>query len=304
MARRRRFPLLAIVFACWASLHLLAGILVGPTFVGSTTSQSRAKKKTRRAGGLDLSSLGDIAKDPEKMRMMQREMEDALRDPTKRAAVEEWQRQAEAAVAKLKEDPDLETFLRDIEQNGMDALAKLQGDEELSRKLVQALGASEQMAALVGSLPSLPSAVMRQTQPGDEVIITGLTKAPELNGKHAVVVPPTQDETESIAGTARVVVRLVDGNGQFAVKLENLRAAGKTPDDQKDLPPNGASDSSAMHGQAARLRDSGKLQDLDLKPELQPVLEDLRKNGMDALGKYVHDKKLMAKVAEALGDAA
>merc|ERR1719428_2171158 len=68
-------------------------------------------------------------------------------------------------------------------------------------------------------------------KPGDEVIIQQLKAKPELNGKKAMVVPPTSEERETLAGTGRLIVRLIDTGDQFAVKPDNLRTTAQAADE-------------------------------------------------------------------------
>merc|ERR1719188_2561656 len=153
----------------------------------------------------------------------------------------------------------------------------------------------------VGTSPQAPGAVP-SFKAGDEVIINGLQAKPELNGKKAMVVPPTAEERESLAGTGRLIVRLIDTGDQFAVKPDNLRTTAQEAD---ELMSSSLEDVSmynpALQTEAAKLRESGKLEDLRNDPELQPIFEDIKKNGMSALEKYWNDDKLMAKISKAMG---
>merc|ERR1719394_1698334 len=133
-------------------------------------------------------------------------------------------------------------------------------------------------AAAPGAVPSFKA--------GDEVIINGLKAKPELNGKKAMVVPPTAEERETLKGTGRLIVRLMDTGDQFAVKPDNLRTTAQEADEAiggslEDLSPYNP----AIQTEAAKLRESGKLEDLKNDPELQPIFEDIKKNGMSALEK-------------------
>merc|ERR1719382_1994543 len=87
----------------------------------------------------------------------------------------------------------------------------------------------------VGTSPGAGAAATPGAPPsfkaGDEVIINGLKAKPELNGKKAMVVPPTAEEQETLKGTNRMIVRLMDTGEQFAVKPENLRTTAQEVDD-------------------------------------------------------------------------
>merc|ERR1719499_2185189 len=80
-----------------------------------------------------------------------------------------------------------------------------------------------------GASPPAPGQVP-SFKPGDEVIIRGLKAKPELNGKKAMVVPPTSEERETLKGTGRLIVRLIDTGDQFAVKPDNLRTTAQEAD--------------------------------------------------------------------------
>mmetsp|Transcript_96925 Transcript_96925/g.312402 ORF Transcript_96925/g.312402 Transcript_96925/m.312402 type:complete len:338 (-) Transcript_96925:116-1129(-) len=142
----------------------------------------------------------------------------------------------------------------------------------------------------------------RAWAPGDMVIIRGLKAKPELNGKKAMVVPPTAEERETLKGTGRLIVRLIDSGEQFAVKPDNLKTTAEEAD---DIMGSNLEDVSmynpAIQSEAAKLRESGKLDDLANDPELKPIFEDIKKNGMGALEKYWNDDKLMAKISKVMG---
>merc|ERR1719450_303564 len=78
--------------------------------------------------------------------------------------------------------------------------------------------------------PAAPAVAAPAFKPGDEVFIKGLAKAPELNGKKAMVVPPTPEEIKTLQGTNRLIVRLMDTGDHFAVKPENLRTTAEEVD--------------------------------------------------------------------------
>jgi len=71
----------------------------------------------------------------------------------------------------------------------------------------------------------MPSPPAPSFKSGDEVIINGLKAKPEMNGKKAIVVMPTAEVRKRLRDTGRLVVRLLDAGGQFAVKPDNLRAS-------------------------------------------------------------------------------
>merc|ERR1712203_1294641 len=149
----------------------------------------------------------------------------------KKKAMEQWSSQIQGAVEKLKEDPEMKAFFEDVEKNGMEAMKKYEKDERILRKFSEATGGPESIASMMGmpapgaapgAAPMAPGQV-RSFKPGDEVIVSGLKAKPELNGKKAMVVPPTAEEKESLAGTGRLIVRLMDSGEQFAVKPDNLK---------------------------------------------------------------------------------
>mmetsp|Transcript_24917 Transcript_24917/g.45756 ORF Transcript_24917/g.45756 Transcript_24917/m.45756 type:complete len:166 (-) Transcript_24917:98-595(-) len=157
-------------------------------------------------------------------------------------------------------------------------------------------------------MPGMPGGGMPAGAPpavkaGDEVYIRGLTKAPQLNGKKAMVVPPSPKEKEELAGTNRIIVRLMDTGEQFAVKPDNLRTSSQEVDEIMST--QSLDDVSvfnpALQSEAAKLRESGALDDLQNDPELKPIFEDIKKNGLGALEKYWNDEKLMGKISKAMG---
>jgi len=252
---------------------------------------------------LDLKELENMMKDPKKAEEMQKAMDDIMKDPAKKKMFDDYQTQMQSAVQKLKDDPEMKDFFEDVEKNGMEAIARWQKDERILRKFSQATGGVPGMGMPgMGGMGAPPAAAAPAFKPGDQVIINGLSKAPELNGKKAMVVPPTTEEKKTLEGTDRLIVRLMDDSGnQFAVRPSNLRtlsqevdaALGQNLEDVSVYNP-------ALQTEAAKLRDSGKLEDLQNDPELKPIFEDIRKNGMGALEKYWNDEKLMAKISKAM----
>jgi len=253
--------------------------------------------------GADMSQLEEVMKDPEKVKEMQKQIDELMKDPQKKKAVEEYQKMTEQAVEKLRDDPELKDFFEDVQKNGISAMKKYENDERILEKFSRATGGVQawmnQMSPGMPGMPPRPATP--QYKPGDEVIIRGLAKAPELNGKKAMVVPPTAEEKKTLEGTSRLIVRLIDSGDQYAVKPENLRT---TAEEAGDVISGDLEDVSiynpALQSEAAKLRESGKLDDLQNDPELQPIFEDIKKNGMGALEKYWKDEKLMAKISKAM----
>jgi len=137
------------------------------------------------------------------------------------------------------------------------------------------------------------------------VIIKGLKSAPQLNDKKAMVVPPTPEEMKTLEGTGRLIVRMMESGEQFAVKPENLLTTAQAAD---QLMGSGSLEdvslyNPALQTEAAKLRESGKLEELQNDPELKPIFEDIKKNGMGALEKYWDNEELMSKISKAMGTA-
>merc|ERR1711957_1039399 len=153
------------------------------------------------------------------------------------------------------------------------------------------------MSGMPASPGAMPSASLDMLPPGTEVIVNGLKAAPELNGRKAMVVPPTAEERKTLEGTGRLIVRLLDTGDQFAVKPSNLRTTAQEAD---RLMAGSLDDLSifnpTLQTEAAKLRDSGKLDALSNDPQLKEVFEDIKKNGMSALEKYWNDDELMKKI--------
>eukprot|EP00933_Yihiella_yeosuensis_P007362 TRINITY_DN112358_c0_g1_i1.p1 TRINITY_DN112358_c0_g1~~TRINITY_DN112358_c0_g1_i1.p1 ORF type:complete len:326 (-),score=95.67 TRINITY_DN112358_c0_g1_i1:100-1077(-) len=259
----------------------------------------------------DMSALEDMMKDPEKMKALQSEYEKMMKDPEKQKQLEEYGKMTQSAVEKLKDDPELQDFFEDVRKNGISAMKKYENDERILEKFSKATGgpgAMPGMGGMFGGMPGAgaggmptPAASQPAYKPGDMVIIKGLSKAPELNDKKAMVVPPTQEEQKTLQGTDRLIVRLLDTGDQFAVKPANLRTTAQAADEimGKSLEDVSLYDP-ALQTEAAKLRESGKLDDLQNDPELKPIFEDIKKNGMGALEKYWSDEKLMAKISKAM----
>lgn len=257
----------------------------------------RAALQRMAIGGLDPKALEQLVKDPAQMRQLQAELEQVMADPEKRKAVEQWQAQLQGGIERLKSDPEMKDFFQDIEKNGMAAMAKYEKDERISRKLSEAMVGPEAVGTMKGmaGAPGVRSPVGAPPsfEAGDTVFIHGLQGRPELNGEKAVVVPPTSEERESLKGTGRLTVRLLETGEQFAVKPDNLRTTLQEASD--------ALEGSVLEAEAAKLRESGKLEELRNDPELKPIFEDIEKNGLAALEKHWGNEELMSKIAKALG---
>eukprot|EP00930_Biecheleria_cincta_P093753 TRINITY_DN842_c0_g1_i1.p1 TRINITY_DN842_c0_g1~~TRINITY_DN842_c0_g1_i1.p1 ORF type:complete len:326 (-),score=86.25 TRINITY_DN842_c0_g1_i1:201-1127(-) len=262
---------------------------------------------TRHAAPMSMEALEELYKDPEKMKQLQAEVEKVMADPEKKKQFEAMQKASMDAVGKLKDDPEMKEFFEDIEKNGLDAMKKYENNEKILEKFSRATGGPASMpgfGSMMGGAGAAPPP-RPAFKPGDEVIINGLAKAPELNGKKAMVVPPTAEERKTLEGTDRLIVRLVDSGDQFAVRPQNLATTAQEAD---RLMSNSLEDVSmynpALQTEAAKLRASGKLDDLQNDPELKPIFEDIKKNGMGALEKYWDDQELMAKISKALAGEA
>merc|ERR1740138_1592924 len=136
-----------------------------------------------------------MMKDPNKVKQMQKDMEELMKDPEKVKMFQKQQEGMMKAVDKLKDDPDMKDFFEDVKKEGFEALKKYENNPTVLRKFSEATGGPAAMMGGMGGMPgagappAAPAAV-RTYKPGDEVFIRGLAKAPELNGKKAMVVPP------------------------------------------------------------------------------------------------------------------
>jgi len=264
-----------------------------------------------------LAGMEDLMKDPEKMKKMQQEMEEILKDPEKKKQIEQYSNMMQNSVEKLKADPEMKAFFEDIEKNGLEAFKKYEKDERILRKFSEAtggpmgglggLGGMGGMPGMggpqAGAPPAAAAGAAPTHKPGDQVWITGLSKAPELNGKKAMVVPPTAEEQKNLAGTNRLIVRLLDTGDQFAVKPENLKTDAQEVDNMMSGSLEDVSAfNPAVQSEANKLRESGKLEDLQNDPELAPIFKDIKENGMGALEKYWDDEVLMAKISKVLAN--
>jgi len=283
-------PALILVAACASLAHR--------AFVGPAPLRGRGARVAARGllDNLDMGNMEKMMSDPKQMEALKKQMDDVMADPAKKKALEDYSVNMQSAVEKLKDDPEMKEFFEDIQKDGLGALKKYESNERVLKKFSEATGGVPGMPPMpgMGAAPAF--------KPGDQVIISGLSKAPELNGKKAMVVPPTPEEQKTLDGTDRLIVRLVDSGDQFAVRPANLKTTAQEAD---RLMGNSLEDVSvynpALQTEAAKLRESGKLEDLQNDPELKPIFEDIKKNGMGALEKYWNDEKLMAKISKAMG---
>lgn len=305
-SQRAATPLaLLAIGALWAGLSRLC-------FVGSyapgqmRTTSSVVLRGMPGMGNMDMKAMEELMKDPEKVKALQAQMEELMADPEKKKMLEDYSASMQTNVNNLREDPEMKEFFTEIDACGQDMTAvqnvmkKYEGNEEVLRKFSQASGGPGALPAGMGGMggaPAAPAVPVKSFKPGDQVIINGLAKAPELNGKKAMIVPPTSEEKKTLEGTDRLIVRLIDTGDQFAIRPDNLRTTMEEVDklmsnDIEDM----AFSNPALQTEAAKLRDSGALDDLANDPELKPIFEDIKKNGMAALEKYWNDKEVMEKI--------
>lgn len=294
------YSLRALGLAIVASVCLLRGTgLIAHHVFASLASRGRSSIIAR--GGIfdeapDFSKLQETLSDPKKQEEMKKLADDIMADPEKAKAMEAYNKQMQERVAKLRADPEMKEFFEDIDKNGMEAVKNWEQNEGILLKFSQAMGGVPG-AAPGGVAPAAPA-----FQPGQEVIIKDLSKKPEINGKKAMVVPPTPEEVATLQGTGRVIVRLLDTGDQFAVMPKNLQSTSQAASAaMAGGLDNISPQDPAVQAEAARLRDSGMLDALQNDPELQPIFEDIKKNGMSALEKYWNDEKMMAKISKAMG---
>merc|ERR1719401_1797747 len=129
-----------------------------------------------------------MMKDPEKVKQMQKDMEEMMKDPEK-VKMFQKQEQMMSAVEKLKDDPEMKDFFEDVKKEGFDALKKYENNPTVLRKFSEATGGPQAMMGGMGGMPggmpggygagAPPAAPPPRTfKPGDEVFIRGLAKAP------------------------------------------------------------------------------------------------------------------------------
>eukprot|EP00439_Symbiodinium_sp_Y106_P001491 s3132_g1.t1 len=215
--------------AAWALVAALGRwtSMASTSFVGSGSApagrlSARMASPLSDMAGANLEQLEELAKDPEKMKKLQDEVDAMMKDPQKKAALEEYSKMTQQAVAKLQDDPELKDFFEDIKKNGMEAMKKYEKDERILAKFSQATGGPEAWMKAMGGMPpggmppgmggmgGMGAPASPSYKPGDEVVIFGLAKAPELNGKKAMVVPPTTEEKKTLEGVeVKIVVEQV-----------------------------------------------------------------------------------------------
>lgn len=304
----------------------------------------------------DPAALEALLKDPQQMEAVQAEMDKIFADPAKRKAMEAWQAQVQSNVEKLRQDPEMREYFEDLEKNGFAALKKYEGNERILRKLADASGLPA--TTLAGTpLSAAPAGAgagwepleapdgsagdsgVPRFRPGDEVVVRGLRARPELNGRRALVLPPSAEERETVKGSGRLIVRLLDSGEQFAVKPDNLNVAHKdlaaVAEASPEAPAAAVAEAAAEGSEQLRAPEApveaeastaaasellqaatdaatsvlptpppalaASLQALAEDPELRPMLDDIQKNGMAALNRYWSDPELMAKLSKALG---
>merc|ERR1719261_276753 len=155
-------------------------------------------------------------KDPKAMEEAQKEMENLMKDPQKAKMMQEVSKNMAAGVEKLRQDPEMAQFFKDVEERGLEAIKDYENNEAVLQKFSQATGGLQGMMGMMSPGMAGPPAAPGSFKPGDEVFIRNLQKAPELNGKKAMVVPATPEEQEKIKGTSRLIVRVMDTGEQFA----------------------------------------------------------------------------------------
>jgi len=300
--RQRLRPASALVLGTAAFLFP-ARLFIGAARPSASGVRTQVVRQGMMDGIADVKGLEKMMKDPKMVEQIQKAAEELEKDPAKKKAFDEYNKFMASRVEKMKEDPELKEFFEDVQKNGLSAIAKYEKDEKVMRKFSQMAGGVPGMPPMPGmpgtGAPAAPAG--GAFKPGDEVIISGLSKAPELNGKKAMVVPPTSDEKKKLDGTDRLIVRLLDTGDQFAVRPTNLKTTAQEVDDlmSKNLEDISMYNPS-LQAEAAKLRESGKLEDLQNDPELKPIFEDIKRNGMGVLEKYWNDEKLMAKISKAM----
>merc|ERR550525_2044284 len=201
MARSRRTRTLGTLLIGAASAALTCvGTLAGTNnFVSAKLEIHRGDISARRAA---FPSAGS-----EKLKQLQNDVAKIMEDPEKKKMIESWNNNTKSAVDKLKEDPEMKEFFDDVAKNGIDGLKKWEKDERILQKFSEATGGPGSIPGMMGMEGMMggmgagaSSASPAAFKPGDEVIVRGLLKAPDLNGKKAMVVPPTAEERKTLEG--------------------------------------------------------------------------------------------------------
>eukprot|EP00406_Dinophysis_acuminata_P032111 CAMPEP_0179375180 /NCGR_PEP_ID=MMETSP0797-20121207/87675_1 /TAXON_ID=47934 /ORGANISM="Dinophysis acuminata, Strain DAEP01" /LENGTH=334 /DNA_ID=CAMNT_0021091189 /DNA_START=8 /DNA_END=1007 /DNA_ORIENTATION=- len=187
-------------------------------FAGAGRPQGGARRSARPAllDGLAPQMMQELMKDPAAMKQLQEAFANVLKDPKQREAFEEQQRQMASALEKLSLDPALKQFFQDIQKDGLGAMKKYENDGGLLKKLTAAMGGAARHAG--------PARGARGRS-GDEVVIDGLSQAPELNGRRATVVSRVAGDEVGADGAARVVVQPLE-----AREPQARRPGGGGPD--------------------------------------------------------------------------
>jgi len=135
-------PLLVVAHAAAAWLCYSMGVLhcatfgMGPSAHKATSTRVLIRPAAEgQASNNDLAQFQEIMKDPEKMKLMQEQVNQMMQDPEKKNALEGFMQSMTSVADKLKADPELESVFKDIKDNGMDALEKYQDNESVMKKM-------------------------------------------------------------------------------------------------------------------------------------------------------------------------
>jgi len=83
----------------------------------------------------DFAQFQEIMNDPEKMKQMTESVNEMMKDPEKKEAIDTWLQSMSAVAESLKKDPELEKVFDDIKENGMGALEKYEDNESVMQKI-------------------------------------------------------------------------------------------------------------------------------------------------------------------------
>lgn len=186
-----------------------------PARLASSTARGRQSLAVKAMmpgmgpGGMNPGQMQDMLKnmDPEKLKEMQAQYEQAMKDPETRKKVEAqmaqmqgmmanpaMQKQMQAMnnmvanpdmqqrIAALKDDPDFEDFFADVQKNGPGAMMKYSTDREFLKKLNDKLGGEEAIRAAVGG--AMTDADMATGPGGAAPAAAAAPPAPEIETVH------------------------------------------------------------------------------------------------------------------------
>lgn len=173
------------------------------TFQGATTQEGIPNFDNQQY----MSTLQQVMHNPNFMTMAERLGNALMQDPSMSSMLESFSNpsnkdQLEERMARIKEDPSLKHILEEIETGGPTAMMRYWNDEEVLRKLGQAMG----LAVSGDAVPSVENSGQDETEDvgnEDESIVHQTASVGDVEGlKNALASGADKDEEDSEGRTA------------------------------------------------------------------------------------------------------